>query len=86
MFSAVGKFLKRRKPGNAEAAADSASGAAKTADGTALPDSVDEPAAPAPAPYLGQHTEEVLAERLGLSSGAIGKLVDRDIARLSDKD
>ena len=27
-----------------------------------------------------------LAERLGLSSGAIGKLVDRDIARLSDKD
>ncbi|HCJ81303.1 MAG TPA: carnitine dehydratase, partial [Erythrobacter sp.] len=45
-----------------------------------------EAAAPAPAPYLGQHTEEVLAERLGLSSGAIGKLVDRDIARLSDKD
>ena len=41
---------------------------------------------PAPAPYLGQHTEEVLATRLGLSSGAIGKLVDRDIARLSDKD
>ena len=41
---------------------------------------------PAPAPYLGQHTEEVLADRLGLSSGAIGKLVDRDIARLSDKD
>jgi 2-methylfumaryl-CoA isomerase len=41
---------------------------------------------PAPAPYLGQHTEEVLAGRLGLSSGAIGKLVDRDIARLSDKD
>ena len=41
---------------------------------------------PAPAPYLGQHTEEVLAERLGLSSGAIGKLVDRDIARFSDKD
>nr|WP_247712526.1 CoA transferase [Qipengyuania xiapuensis] len=39
---------------------------------------------PAPAPYLGQHTEEVLADRLGLSSGAIGKLVDRDIARLSD--
>ena len=39
---------------------------------------------PAPAPYLGQHTEEVLAERLGLSSGTIGDLVDRDIARLSD--
>ncbi|MEZ5680781.1 MAG: CoA transferase [Erythrobacter sp.] len=40
---------------------------------------------PAPAPYLGQHTEEVLAERLGLASGAIGDLVDRGIARLSDK-
>ncbi|MBX7458464.1 CoA transferase [Qipengyuania sp. 1NDH17] len=41
---------------------------------------------PAPAPFLGQHTEEVLATRLGLSSGAIGDLIDRDIARLSDKD
>ena len=40
---------------------------------------------PAPAPYLGQHTEEILAECLGLSSGAIGDLVDRDIARFSDK-
>jgi 2-methylfumaryl-CoA isomerase len=40
---------------------------------------------PAPAPFLGEHTEQVLAERLGLSSGAIGDLVDRDIARLSDK-
>ncbi|MBX7535272.1 CoA transferase [Qipengyuania sp. GH1] len=39
---------------------------------------------PAPAPFLGQHTEEVLAERLGLSSGAIGDLIDRDVARLSD--
>ncbi|MBY6015834.1 CoA transferase [Qipengyuania gaetbuli] len=43
-------------------------------------------APPAPAPYLGQHTEQVLAERLGLSSGAIGDLIDRDIARLSDKE
>ncbi len=41
---------------------------------------------PASAPYLGQHTEEVLAEKLGLSSGAIGELVDHGIARLSDKD
>ena len=40
---------------------------------------------PVPAPYLGEHTEEVLSERLGLSSGAIGDLVDRDVARLSDK-
>ena len=45
-----------------------------------------EAAPPAPAPYLGQHTEQVLAERLGLSSGAIGDLIDRDIARLSDKE
>ncbi|MBX7481817.1 CoA transferase [Qipengyuania qiaonensis] len=41
---------------------------------------------PAAAPYLGQHTEEILAERLGLAPGAIGDLVDRGIARLSDKD
>ena len=40
---------------------------------------------PAPAPYLGQHTEEVLAERLGLPSSAIADLVDRGVARLSDK-
>ena len=41
---------------------------------------------PRAAPYLGQHTEEVLADRLGLASGAIGDLVDRGIARHSDKD
>ena len=41
---------------------------------------------PRAAPYLGQHTEEVLADRLGLASGAIGDLVDRGIARLSDKE
>ena len=45
-----------------------------------------EPADPAPAPYLGQHSEEVLAERLGLSSGAIGALVDSGTVALSDKD
>ena len=41
---------------------------------------------PRPAPYLGEHSEEVLAERLGLSSGAIGKLVDAGTVALSDKD
>lgn len=41
---------------------------------------------PAPAPYLGQHSEEVLAERLGLSSGAIGKLIDAGTVALSDKE
>jgi len=39
---------------------------------------------PLPAPYLGQHSEEVLAERLGLSSGAIAKLVDAGTVALSD--
>ncbi|WP_095012718.1 CoA transferase [Tsuneonella mangrovi] len=34
---------------------------------------------PLPAPLLGQHSEEVLAERLALSSGAIGKLIDAGI-------
>ncbi|MHA6317971.1 CoA transferase [Altererythrobacter sp. CAU 1778] len=38
---------------------------------------------PLPAPDLGQHTEEVLAERLGLGSGQIGDLIDRDVARVS---
>lgn len=40
---------------------------------------------PRPAPFLGEHTELVLAEKLGLSSGQIAALVDRGIARLSDK-
>ena len=35
---------------------------------------------PAAAPRNGQHTEQVLAERLGLSSGVIGDLIDRNIA------
>ena len=39
---------------------------------------------PAPAPYLGQHSEEVLADRLGLASGTIGRLVDSGIVALSD--
>ena len=41
---------------------------------------------PASAPYLGQHSEEILAERLGLSSGVIGKLIDEGTVALSDKD
>jgi 2-methylfumaryl-CoA isomerase len=45
-----------------------------------------QPAAdPAPAPYLGQHSEEVLAERLGLSTGTIGDLIDRGVVARSDK-
>ena len=40
---------------------------------------------PAPAPYLGQHSEEVLADKLGLSSGAIAKLIDAGTVSLSDE-
>jgi len=41
---------------------------------------------PRPAPYLGEHSEEVLADRLGLSQGEIGKLIDAGIVATSDKD
>jgi 2-methylfumaryl-CoA isomerase len=41
---------------------------------------------PQPAPFLGEHSAEVLAERLGLSTGAIGKLIDRGVVGTSDKD
>ena len=37
------------------------------------------------APYLGEHTEQVLADVLGLSSGQIGALIDRGIAAPSDE-
>ncbi|MEO0643695.1 MAG: carnitine dehydratase, partial [Pseudomonadota bacterium] len=40
---------------------------------------------PLPAPFLGQHSEEVLAEKLGLSSGAIAKLIDAGTVALSDE-
>ncbi|MCC6926347.1 CoA transferase [Novosphingobium sp.] len=41
---------------------------------------------PRPAPYLGEHSEQVLAERLGLASGTIASLIDRGIVGTSDKD
>ncbi len=41
--------------------------------------------APHPAPYLGGNTEEILAERLGLGSGEIGKLMDAGIVAPSDQ-
>lgn len=41
---------------------------------------------PQAAPYLGEHSEEVLAERLGLSSGQIATLIDRGVVATSDKD
>ncbi len=45
-----------------------------------------EPGDPAPAPYLGQHSEEILAERLGMGSGEIARLVDAGTVALSDKE
>lgn len=42
--------------------------------------------APHPAPYLGANSEEILAERLALASGAIGKLMDDGIVAGSDKE
>lgn len=42
--------------------------------------------APHPAPYLGANSEEILAERLALASGAIGKLMDDGILAGSDKE
>lgn len=41
---------------------------------------------PKAAPYLGEHSEEVLAERLGLSTGQIATLIDRGVVGTSDKD
>lgn len=45
----------------------------------------DARADPKPAPFLGEHTEEVLSGMLGLSSAQIGGLVDRGVAALSDR-
>ncbi|WP_120716723.1 CoA transferase [Tsuneonella amylolytica] len=44
-----------------------------------------EAADPRPAPYLGQHSEEVLSQRLGLGSGQIGDLIDRGVVDTSDQ-
>lgn len=41
---------------------------------------------PRPAPFLGEHSEEVLMDKLGLSSGTLAKLVDAGTVALSDKD
>ena len=41
---------------------------------------------PRPAPYLGEHSEEVLTERLGMASGEIARLIDAGIVATSDKD
>jgi 2-methylfumaryl-CoA isomerase len=38
-----------------------------------------------PAPRLGQHTNEILGDLLGLSDGEIGKLHDQGVVAGSDK-
>ena len=40
---------------------------------------------PRPAPYLGEHSEEILARVLGMGSGEFGKLIDAGIVATSDK-
>lgn len=40
---------------------------------------------PRPAPYLGEHSEEVLSTILGMDSGSFGKLIDTGIVATSDK-
>ena len=40
---------------------------------------------PRAAPYLGEHSEEVLAERLGMGSGEIARLIDSGIVGTSDR-
>lgn len=57
-------------------AAPNPSGAAYPAAGAFATLPGLERAPPAPAPYLGEHSEAILAERLGLSSGAIAALID----------
>ncbi len=44
-----------------------------------------ERADPAPAPYLGQDSEQVLGDRLGLASGTIADLIDRGVVAPSDR-
>jgi 2-methylfumaryl-CoA isomerase len=40
---------------------------------------------PQAAPWLGQHSEEVLSQRLGLASGEIAALIDRGVVGTSDQ-
>lgn len=40
-------------------------------------------AAPCPAPYIGEHSEAVLTERLGLSAGEVARLVDFGIVGIA---
>lgn len=54
--------------------------------GSPIRDRSAEQPAPAPAPLLGQHTDEVLAEILGLSDREIGDLHDRGVVASADQE
>ncbi len=64
--------------------ADDPSGTRYPASGAFATLPGDQRRPPLPAPRNGQHSEEILAERLGLSSGEIGRLFDAGVARSSD--
>jgi 2-methylfumaryl-CoA isomerase len=59
--------------------ADDPSGTSYPAAGAFATLPGDERGPPLPAPRNGQHSEQVLAERLGLSSGEIGRLFDAGV-------
>jgi 2-methylfumaryl-CoA isomerase len=54
--------------------------------GSPLEFSTNDRVPPAPAPQLGQHTDEILAEVLCLSAGAIGRLHDEGVVAGLSKD
>jgi len=56
------------------------------AAGSAVRVSDSAPGPTGPAPMLGQHTDQVLSEVLGLDSAAIGRLHDRNIVAGPDRD
>jgi 2-methylfumaryl-CoA isomerase len=60
--------------------ASNPSGEVYPAAGAFLSRPAEPRAAPQPAPILGAHTDEVLADKLGLSTGEIGRLRDAGVA------
>ena len=70
-----------RRPIRCSATSSSPASAAALAPGLPLSFSAFERAPPQPAPRLGQHTEQVLSELLGIDSAAFGRLVERGIVQ-----
>jgi len=63
--------------------ASNPSGFAYPAAGTFATLPASERLPPRPAPRIGEHSEQVLAERLGLASGEIGRLIDAGIVGIA---